>query len=469
MAGLDTDYLIIGAGASGLAFADEMLTRSDAHLTLLDTRPEPGGHWNDAYPYVRLHQPSAFYGVGSRSLGDETIDADGPNAGYMSLASGGQVLGHFHAAMYDRLIPSGRVKFLPMHRANSDGSVTCLLSGETKPITVRRKTVDAAYMTNSVPKTHTRRFSVDPDVACVPPNDLPSLAAGHRHFTVLGAGKTAMDAVVWLLNRGADAGQIRWIVPRDSWLWDRATTQPTLDFFDEVYGGFLTRQRAIAEARDPRDLALRLEAGGIWMRLSEDHEPTVYRGATVSRRELALLRSVEDQVRLGRVVAISPGRLELQRGNISAPEDTLYIDCTATPFAAGQAPAVQVFNGDRITLQMIRFPQITFSSALIAYLETLYDTDAEKNRFAAPIEVNESLEGFVRALAPDFANRMNAGAVSELRAWTFNSRLDGFTRLASQIDPEDKEKRDLLNALKVANLAAVANLPRLISALDQAA
>ena len=27
----------------------------------------PGGHWNDAYPFVRLHQPAAFYGVNSRS------------------------------------------------------------------------------------------------------------------------------------------------------------------------------------------------------------------------------------------------------------------------------------------------------------------------------------------------------------------------------------------------------------------
>ena len=29
----------------------------------------PGGHWNDAYSFVNLHQPSAFYGVNSLPLG----------------------------------------------------------------------------------------------------------------------------------------------------------------------------------------------------------------------------------------------------------------------------------------------------------------------------------------------------------------------------------------------------------------
>ena len=39
----------------------------------LDRRHGPGGHWNDAYPFVRLHQPSAFYGVPSRNLGEDRI------------------------------------------------------------------------------------------------------------------------------------------------------------------------------------------------------------------------------------------------------------------------------------------------------------------------------------------------------------------------------------------------------------
>ena len=46
----DTDYLVIGAGASGLAFADTLLQQSDAHITLVDKHAQPGGHWTTPTP-----------------------------------------------------------------------------------------------------------------------------------------------------------------------------------------------------------------------------------------------------------------------------------------------------------------------------------------------------------------------------------------------------------------------------------
>lgn len=460
-AGIETDYLIVGAGAAGLAFADEMLSRSDAHMTIVDTRHAPGGHWNDSYGFVRLHQPSSFYGVGSRELGDHWVEETGPNAGYLSLATGAQVTGYFHAVMNERLLPSGRVEYLPLHRFSEPGKVTSILSGDERPVTVRRKVVNGAYMTNEVPRTHKRKFKVADGVNCVPPNDLPHLAAEHDHFTVLGAGKTGMDTCIWLLQNGVDEARIRWVVPRDSWLWNRATTQPHDDFFHEVYGSFLDRQKAMAEASSPRDMALRFEACGMWMRIDPDHEPTVYRGATVSRRELEMLASISDKVRHGRVREIGPGELVLEKGTLAAPEGSLYIDCTAKPFDAGFAPPVPVFNGDRITLQMIRFPQITFSSAMIAYLETRFESDQEKNRFAAPIEVDETVEGFVRGQVNDFANRMNANTDPDLRKWVLESRLDGFTRMAVEADRNDEAKMAILKELRTASMAAAMNLPKL--------
>lgn len=79
---IETDYLVVGTGAAGMAFADSLLTHSDATVTLVDRRHAPGGHWIDAYPFVRLHQPSAFYGVESVPLGRDTIERSGLNAGY---------------------------------------------------------------------------------------------------------------------------------------------------------------------------------------------------------------------------------------------------------------------------------------------------------------------------------------------------------------------------------------------------
>src|SRR5512136_2880569 len=78
---VETDYLIVGAGALGMTFADQLLTDSDASMVIVDRHHMPGGHWNDAYPFVRLHQPSTYYGVNSSPLGDDQIDTWGPNRG----------------------------------------------------------------------------------------------------------------------------------------------------------------------------------------------------------------------------------------------------------------------------------------------------------------------------------------------------------------------------------------------------
>src|SRR5262245_46414879 len=67
---IETDYLVVGAGASGMAFVDSLLSHNDnIDVTIVDRRHRPGGHWLDSYPFVRLHQPSANYGVTSRTLG----------------------------------------------------------------------------------------------------------------------------------------------------------------------------------------------------------------------------------------------------------------------------------------------------------------------------------------------------------------------------------------------------------------
>ena len=66
---LETDYLIIGAGAMGMAFLDELIHSSTHRAIIVDTRSKPGGHWNNAYKFVRLHQPALFYGVNSTKLG----------------------------------------------------------------------------------------------------------------------------------------------------------------------------------------------------------------------------------------------------------------------------------------------------------------------------------------------------------------------------------------------------------------
>ena len=114
---LATDYLIIGAGALGMGFLDELINNSsDLRAVIVDKRDKPGGHWNDAYSFVRLHQPAVTYGLNSRSLG-----VGGPD-----LASKSQILAHFEMGMRE-LVETGRVTFLSQCEYQGEGRVVSLL------------------------------------------------------------------------------------------------------------------------------------------------------------------------------------------------------------------------------------------------------------------------------------------------------------------------------------------------------
>src|SRR5215212_2112088 len=139
---LDTDYLVLGAGAMSLAFVDVILAEDPtADVVMVDRRDSPGGHWNDAYPFVRLHQPAAFYGLNSERLG----------AGGGDLTSGPEVVAYYKRAM-SRFLATGRVRFLPMCEYEGDGRVVSLVDEDrVLEVTARRRVVDGTYMAVEVP------------------------------------------------------------------------------------------------------------------------------------------------------------------------------------------------------------------------------------------------------------------------------------------------------------------------------
>lgn len=101
---IEADYLVVGAGAMGMAFIDTLVTETEARV-VVDRHHAPGGHWTMAYPFVRLHQPSAFYGVNSSRLGSDAIDQVGWNRGLFELATAGEI-----CAYYDRIMRQPRVR-----------------------------------------------------------------------------------------------------------------------------------------------------------------------------------------------------------------------------------------------------------------------------------------------------------------------------------------------------------------------
>ena len=474
---LETDYLVIGAGAAGMAFVDTLIDHSDAHVTFIDRHGKPGGHWNDAYPFVTLHQPSAFYGVNSMELGSGRVDGRGLNEGLLELASGPEICGYYDRVMNHRLLPSGQVAYHPMSNwlgeTDGTGAFESLLSGRRTPITVRRKVVDATFYSPPVPSTHTPKFSVAEGVRLVPPNALPQLwhhtppGGLPRHFVILGAGKTAMDAAIWLLQSGAEPDSIHWVMPRDSWLINRVTTQPGAAFFKHSIGSQADQMEAFATATDTRDLFARLEACGALLRIHPEREPTMFHLATVSPQEVQVLRRIHNVIRLGRAQALEPGRLVLDQGTVPMPADTLYIDCTASAVDATLAharPAQPIFQDRRIALQLVRLPQPAFSAALVAYVEAHYDSDQAKNRLCSVVPFPHRMQDYARAMAVNMWNQFQWSQDKTLRQWIRESRLDGFGKLMVGVDPQDTEKQAILARLKEQAGAAMANVQKLLAA-----
>src|SRR4051812_40503952 len=203
MRSLETDYLVIGAGAMGMAFTDALIDHADVHVTLVDHRHAAGGHWQDAYPFVQLHQASLFYGVASTVLGGGRVQQSGPETGLQERARKSQITAYYDDVLHRHFVGTGRVSFLGGSEHHADGDthyVTSLVSGESVQVGVRRRVVDATMLSPTIPATTPPPFGVDPDDDdVIPVNDLARLAGAPSSFVIVGAGKTATDGIIWLL------------------------------------------------------------------------------------------------------------------------------------------------------------------------------------------------------------------------------------------------------------------------------
>jgi hypothetical protein len=419
-----TDYLVVGTGASGLAFADALLAQSEAEVTVVDRRHAAGGHWLDAYPFVRLHIPSAYYGVDSMPLGEDRIDDAGENAGFYERATGEEVLEHFAEAA-ERLERTGRARILFGYEHLGPGAggerVRDLATGEVHEVAVRRKVVDARYLEASVPSTHTPTFDVSPDARVVPVNELPEAAASTSSYTVLGAGKTAVDACTWLLDNDVAPDRIRWIRPREAWFLDRAAFQP-LEQVGGIIEGLSLDAEAAAQATDVDDLFGRLEASGRVSRIDPTRPATMYRGTMLSARELRAVRQIENVVRMGHVQRIEADRIVLAQGDVPTGRDVLHVDCTA--LGLRDAPPVPIFQPGRIVLQQVRQNSPCFNAALVGFVEAHWDDDADKNRLCAPNPYASRIEDWPRLMRLTWTSEYRWLSEPDLAGWVARSRLN---------------------------------------------
>ncbi|WP_297080966.1 NAD(P)-binding protein [uncultured Demequina sp.] len=426
LADLDVDYLVIGAGAAGMAFTDALIAHADATVALVDTRDAPGGHWHDAYPFVQLHQASPYYGVASTVLGGE-LQTTGPESGLHERATGAQVLEYYAAVMTDVFEPTGRVQFLGRRRHEGGGLITELATGRQHRARPGTRIVDARYLSPTVPQTTPPPWAVGNGSHVIPSSKLDPDTTGR--LVIVGSGKTATDAIVHLLTHGTDPGDITWIRPRDPWMLDRALVQPKSAAFHEMGAAVL---ESAAQASSLDDLFARMEAAGVMMRIDPSVTPTMAKAPTLGRWELDLLRSVENIVRAGRIVESRPGLLRLQHGDVQIPRDATIIHCAADGL---RRPAPQpIWSTEAITLQTVRAGFPCFGAALTGYVEATRTDDATKNALCPPNLYGDTRADWVAMTVRGARAVTRFMAEPDIAAWANGTTLNP-ARVTDAADP----------------------------------
>eukprot|EP00392_Amoebophrya_sp_AT5.2_P010246 g10303.t1 len=490
---LECDYLVVGAGATGLAFADTLLHHSRGstspsppppRVLIVDKHEKPGGHWNDSYGFVRLHQPSAMYGVESEPLEPTQEDHEHRATREEILAYYGRVV--------EKLTRSFGLRFIG--GANYDFQTNTIFStadGKQISLRVQRKVVDARWLQPDLPVSVPPKFAFDPKlVHLVTPNDLvevlptESSAAGEgllrdreereertesekKHvfeagdgeddkqnskFVIVGAGKTGMDAVVYLQTVKQVAPEdILWIVPTEMWITARENICSCMEFLATCVEIARANGAAAVGADFLQRGFVELEKQGKFYRLLEDPEkghgedgrdedeqvkdrsllevvvdhtrlPAKFKDATLCKRELEILRRVPQVFRGGRLREISwnPGSkkhqlnfadgsvraLPWQHENDLSAKSVTFVHCSAGAFnytrvqqESGTCYAVAstsppVFSGNRIVIQDVYgTPGFCFVGSVIGKIETLCSlSDEEKNRMCRvpQMEINSN-------------------------------------------------------------------------------
>jgi len=437
-----------------MAFADALIDHADVRVALVDRRHGPGGHWLDAYPFVRLHQASSFYGVASTVLGSGSIQSEGPEAGLHERAGAAEICAYYQRVLNERLLPSGRVEFHPGCEYLGDGSFVSRLSGQRYQAGPDCRIVDARYLAPEIPATTAPPFGVADGVRVLPVGELPSLETAPGEFVVVGSGKTATDACVWLLENGVDPDAICWVRPREPWMFNRAVVQPDPAVFIAMAAGML---EAACEASSPDDLFLRMEADGAMLRIDPSATPTMAKTPTLARWELDLLRSIERVVRGRHIRDVERGRIELEDGEAAIERDAVVVHCAAAGLQ--YPPLVPIWGKEAITIQPVRAGFPCLAAALIGYVEASREDDAEKNRVCPPSPLSDTPADW--ALMQALGGRASAAfnAEPDIKQWVDRVALNPARVPSAQAgDPELTAPAERYRAAVGPGLAALEGL-----------
>ena len=234
----------------------------------------------------------------------------------------------------------------------------------------------------------------------------------------MGAGKTGIDAVLFLLENSVDPEHIIWITPNERWLVNRDLIE-----IDVLPTSILHDAGKLLQSETYEQLIQAWEKAEMIIRI----DPTVHAekmGATVNLEELASLRKVKNVLRQGRVKSIYADRIIFENDHEEKINDhVLYVDCTASCRFSATVPK-QLFEGRNITPHHVRLFADTYSVSAVAAFETRFPDDEErKNKALLPFAHPLTMKDFVGSLKQSALNDMSA--MQELgHEWLRGNRLN---------------------------------------------
>ena len=371
------DLGIVGAGYAGLnaAFVASEYLPPRARVLVLDKHDQAGGMWNDAYSYVRLHQPYRMFTAGNIgwSLRRERS----------YLATRDEVADHLRHCFEEitkRLDVDARWGWECLGHAENDAAVAVTArspDGELRTFTVDRLIDATSFDIASLePLTLTSQR-----VRSIAPCQIADAGLLNGNSSepvwIIGSGKTAMDTIV-ALGRATPARQIGMVTGTGTYFFNRDLVNPT--GLKRWIGG--VRYNAIFAGAAKRFDGTNAAEVTEWCRSRygtsplDDPAPTHVLFALLSRDETAVVAAgVKDVVRdhLVDVVDDSSGPIMMLRSGAPhpIPSDSWIVNCTGhlrprdVPYAPYVSPSGKTMS---ISVTSSIFPSPGFAAYLLAKL-----------------------------------------------------------------------------------------------------
>ena len=123
------------------------------------------------------------------------------------------------------------------------------------------------------------------------------------------------------------------------------------------------------------------------------------------------------------------------------------------------------FEPNLITLQVVSAPLVTYSSAVIAYVEANFDTDKEKNSLCAPVPLADTPQEWVVSTLGNMTNAYAWSQNKAMQSWLNRCRLNPNAAAIAEGAGKEPDHQEILGRIRENSMLAVMNGHRLLDEL----